>query len=104
MHKIDSASALARFASSCPNDSLRPLLEAKADLLADHDDLATFVIVEVTDTPDDLGRWPAPEIIETFGGWTVITIILSDDGEGIILFVPDNADPMLVAAILESER
>jgi hypothetical protein len=29
--------------------------------------------------------------VETFGGWEVITIILSDDGEGVILFVPTGA-------------
>lgn len=85
MHKINSASALARFADTCTDDTLRPLLRAKANLLAEYDDLATFIILDRTDTLDE---WPEPELVETFGGWTVITIILSDDGEGVILFVP----------------
>ena len=88
MHKIHSASALARFAETSTDDTLRPLLQAKADLLAEYDDLATFVIL----TPNDsLDRWPEPEIVETFVGWTVITIVLSDDGEGVILFLPSGA-------------
>lgn len=85
MHKIYSASDLARFAETCPDHTLRPLLQAKAELLADYDDLATFIIMEPGETVD---TWPEPELVETFGGWTVITIILSDDGEGVILFVP----------------
>jgi hypothetical protein len=88
MHKIHSASALARFAETCTDDTLRPLLRAKADLLAENDDLATFIILAPTDTQDD---WPEPELVETFGGWSVITHILSDDGEGVILFVPTGA-------------
>jgi hypothetical protein len=88
MHKIHSASALACFADTCADDTLRPLLRAKAELLAEYDDLATFIILEPTDTPND---WPEPELVETFGGWEVITIILSDDGEGVILFVPTGA-------------
>jgi hypothetical protein len=87
MHKINSASALACFAETCSDDTLRPLLQAKADLLAEYDDLATFVILTPNDTLD---AWPEPEIVETFGGWTVITIVLSDDGEGVILFVPED--------------
>lgn len=89
MHKIYSASDLARFAETCLDDALRPLLQAKAELLAEYDDLATFVIVE----PDDsLDTWPESELVEVFDGWTVVTIIVSDDGEGIILFVPSSVE------------
>lgn len=86
MHKIHTASALARFADTCTDDTLRPLLQAKADLLADYDDLATFIIMQPSESLD---AWPEPELVETFGGWTVITIVLSDEGEGVILFVPE---------------
>lgn len=88
MIEIHSASALARFAETCTDDTLRPLLIAKADLLAEYDDLATFIILEPTDTPE---AWPEPEFVETFGAWSVITIITGDSGEGVILFVPTGA-------------
>jgi hypothetical protein len=104
MHRINSVSALERFATTCPDESLRPLLTAKVDLLADYDDLATFVIVARTDTLDHLEPWPAPEVVEAFAGWTVVTIILSDEGEGVILFVPDDADRSLLASIMEGGR
>lgn len=86
MHKIQSASALARFAITCTDDTLRPLLQAKADLLAEYEDLATFIIMHPTDTLDD---WPEPELVEAFDGWTVVTIITGDSGEGVLLFVPE---------------
>lgn len=89
MHKIYSASALARFAGTCTDDALRPLLRAKAELLAEYDDLATFIIVE---PGDPLDTWPEPELVETFEGWNVITIVLSDAGEGMILFVPSSVE------------
>ncbi|WP_374414898.1 hypothetical protein [Novosphingobium colocasiae] len=87
MHKIYSASDLARFADTCPDDALRPLLQAKAELLAEYDDLATFIIVEPGDTiPAELTE---SELVEHHGGWSVITYILSDDGYGVVLFVPE---------------
>jgi hypothetical protein len=101
---MNSVSALERFASACPDDTLTPLLRAKAELLADYDDLATFVIVAPTDTLEHLEPWPAPELVEAFEGWTVVTIILSDEGEGVILFVPDDADRSLLASIMEGGR
>jgi len=104
MHSMNSVSTLARFASTCSDHTLAPLLRAKVELLADYDDLATYVIIAPTDTLDDLEPWPTPEVVETFAGWTVVTIILSDEGEGVILFVPDSADRSLMAAIMEGGR
>lgn len=45
------------------------------------------------------------EIIERVDGWQVVTFILSDWGEGLILFVPDDANPALVQACrMEDDR
>ena len=111
MHVIRSAEALSRLVATYP------ILRLKADLLEECEDLATVVVVQPHDSLDALDSeigWPLvsgalltkpAELIEREDGWQVVTFILSDWGEGLILLVPDDANPALVEACrTEDER
>ncbi|EQB17810.1 hypothetical protein L284_06420 [Novosphingobium lindaniclasticum LE124] len=99
-------------------NEIHTLLEAHLDRLAEYDgfdleDLAMFAIVMPGDAldgiEDDLGRSlidsagtfiQPPEIIHRHAGWFEVAFILSDDGFGLVLFVPidSNTDVKLMAA------
>ena len=40
---------------------------------------------------------PAWEVIEAHGHWFELTFVLSDDGAGMVVFVPETADAALLA-------
>ena len=46
---------------------------------------------------DTDGFCPAWEVIEAHGHWFELTFVLSDDGAGVVVFVPDTADAALLA-------
>jgi hypothetical protein len=48
-------------------------------------------------TFDTDGFCPAWEVIEAHGRWFELTFVLSDDGAGVVVFVPDTADAALLA-------
>lgn len=99
-------------------NEVHTLLEAHLERLAEYDgfdleDLAMFAIVAPGDTldsiEDDLGRSlidsdgtfiQPPEIVQKHTDWFEIAFILSDDGFGLVLFVPidSNTDTRLMAA------
>ncbi|QSR17178.1 hypothetical protein CA833_08260 [Novosphingobium sp. KA1] len=99
-------------------NEVHALLEAHLDRLAEYDgfdleDLAMIAIVAPGDTLDsiefDLGRSlidsaetfiQPPEIIQRHTDWFEVAFILSDDGFGLVLFVPinSNTDAKLMAA------
>ncbi|KQM13889.1 hypothetical protein [Novosphingobium sp. Leaf2] len=119
MFIIRTYAALSDVSAVLEGNEVHGLLEAHIERLAEYaafdlPDLAMFAIVMPGDTldsiEDDLGRSlidsagafiEPPEIIQKHRGWFEAAIILSDDGFGLILFVPiDSAtDARLTAAI-----
>ena len=92
--------------------ALRTLVEERVQALADEyanlelHELVTFVIVEAGDTLAAIDAQlgfsivdALPELVEQHGDYFEIVIVVSDDGYGVEVFVPINADvpPELVA-------
>lgn len=114
---IRTAEDLARVLSEPPDPELLSLLQAQADRLAEYPDftfeeLGMFAIVQPGDDlnsidaaigwallDDDTFARPV-ELIVQHGSWIEATFILSDDGFGLVLFVPIDAstDSQLLAA------
>jgi hypothetical protein len=110
MQIIRTAEELARAIASCLDPSLRTILEGHRDRLAEcadeytFEELAVFALCEAGDTADDLGqaigRQPGSwEYVCRHGEWLEAVIILSDDGFGWVVLIPDlpTTDPGLLA-------
>ncbi|WP_165323542.1 hypothetical protein [Rhizorhabdus phycosphaerae] len=85
---------------------LKSILRDRNAQLSGYDGIATFVIIEPEDDPGqieppplinlvdgfrfgDSGFTPSWEHIQDHGGWFELTYVLSDDGFGHIVLVPD---------------
>lgn len=113
---IDNPDSLARALNSCLAENIGRLLAARADLI----DLATFVIAGPGDSMRDIeaaagipiatnfvdgarygepGFMPSFEWVMDHGGLYEIPYVLSDDGSGVVLIVPDceGVDPVLLS-------
>lgn len=109
MISIRTAEALLCLAATHPDATLRQLLSIQAERLADYDlsEIAMLIVVEPSDTLEALEvaigrplRSMLPcELTVRHGDVTEWTFILSDDGFGLILYIPDNAHSALTAAI-----
>ncbi|QIG53787.1 hypothetical protein G6N82_06120 [Altererythrobacter sp. BO-6] len=115
---IRTAEELARALASPHECTLRERLEAQRDYLADYlhdytfEELALLVIVEPRDHLEDLN--PASgvrlvrdgtfafevEIANRYCDWLELLFVISDDGFGVVLFVPitGDIDPAILAA------
>ena len=118
---INNALAMARALDSPLEASLKRLLILRRDQLLeypDHDlsELACFIVAEPGDTIAQieaearmpLVSAPAFEWVQDHDGWLEAPTIVSDDGFGIVLLVPNhrNIDPALLSALrlqLEAE-
>ena len=106
MQIIRTAEDFARLLATHADPDLRSLLKAQADRLTayvDYDlsELAMFAIVEPGDDLNSIDSaigWSLldgdtfsrpVEIITQVRGWYEVTFILSDDGFGLVLYVPD---------------
>lgn len=96
--------------------ALAAVRNARLDQLSEYRDLATFIVVEPGDRPGDMQPDPTVNFVDglPFGhpdfvpswewcerhedGWE-LCFILSDDGAGDIILIPDREgiDPMLLA-------
>lgn len=107
MLKIADMATLARALDSPMDCVLRELLRQRCDQLladtgGDYDlgELAEFLVLEPHDAVADIEAAagypvvtsPAFEWVADHGGWYEAVTILSDDGFGIVLFVPDGED------------
>ena len=85
---------------------LKSILRARHAQLSDYGDIARFVIVEPGDDPvmiepppltnlvdgfrfDEPAFEPSWEHIQDHGGWFELTFVLSDDGSGSVVLIPD---------------
>jgi len=101
---------------------LRELLLAHVEKLSEYEgydlgELVSFVVVDCNDTVSDLdaalgfpvmanrfdgcrygepGFTPSWEVIEEHSNWFEMVYVLSDDGFGVVVFVPKHADPELL--------
>jgi hypothetical protein len=104
MTTIEDIEELERFLQSTSDTALRLLLRGRCNqLLADTDneydlsELVRFILVDLDDSIADIEAVskhpivtsPSFEWVVDHGGWLEGTTILSDDGFGIILLVPD---------------
>ena len=109
---IRTAEALAR---ALAQPELKCLLQVQADRLAEYNDydlseLGMFAIIQAGDALHEIDQaigWSLlkgdtfakpVELIARHSNWYEMTFILSDDGFGLVLFVPINADSKLIAA------
>jgi len=121
MLNVTNAVALARAMDSPIDHVVRDLLRQRGDQLLedtggeyDLGDLAHFIVVEAHDAVADIEaaagypliNSPAFEWVADHGGWYEAVTILSDDGFGIVLFVPDSdeVDRSLLALLRDLAR
>ena len=125
MHIYRTTEAIRTAADTHPDPELRQLLneriqslEAFDDLLDDLAYLLQVVVLQAGEGVADLqgfmgfpichcrstgvafdtdGFCPAWEVIEAYERWFELTFVLSDDGAGVVVFVPDTADAVLLA-------
>ena len=91
--------------------SIAPFLSSRLDDLAEYDDieldqLVNIVVGELGDKLDDLSaalgfraQDRPVDVIEAHPGWFELTYVLSDDGFGVVVYVPDDPaiDPRLLS-------
>jgi hypothetical protein len=102
MHCFRDASLLHQFLHTCPSPELVQLIGAHLKVLADFDDvplgeLAHFFILDRQDSTDALTLTLGGKLtdipIETclsHSKWFELTIIVSDDGFGYVVYIPKN--------------
>jgi len=98
---LTSARAI-RHAATCPQSAPESRLVHYAALL-DTDPIACLFVVQVGDSLADLaalrGRpFADPEFVHRYGHWLEAGFVISDDGWGHVVFVPDqpNIDPEIL--------
>lgn len=115
MLNIASSAAMARVLASPIDDHLRRLLTLRRQQLSGHGDLGDLAHFVVAEGPSDTiaaieaaAAYPiitdaSFEWVADHGGLFEAVTILSDDGFGIVLFVPDaqGIDPELIALCRE---
>lgn len=109
MIPIRSSADMDRALASELDADLKRALASKRDQLLEHEgyglgELAHFLVAEPGDDPAALSL-PAEPLFELVqlhpGGWFEAVLILSDDGFGLALFVPDrpDTDPALLSLV-----
>lgn len=122
MQIFTESKVIEKVVEACPDLELRKLLAAHVERLKEFDDysldqLVRFVVFEECDTVADLdaalgfpvmanrfdgcrygepGFSPSWEAIEEHMNWFEMVYVLSDDGFGVVVFVPKHADPELL--------
>ncbi|MFN3456423.1 MAG: hypothetical protein ACK4Z8_02460 [Novosphingobium sp.] len=111
MLTITNSAEMARVLSTMTDTTLKRILTDRVEQLAEYDgydlsELAHFLIVQPGDTLDTieaaLGFSPITshcEAVTNRGGWFEAVFVLSDDGFGWVLLVPD--DPAAPINLLE---
>jgi hypothetical protein len=110
MHTLRTHASIHHTAQHHPDPTLRKLISQRIEELTDYtEDLADLIhifILEPSDTLTtvdvqlgfSLGDRPI-DVIESHPGWYELTIVLSDDGFGVVLYVPicNDTGPQLLA-------
>lgn len=102
MHLITSSAAMATFLAQPLDPTLRRILTDRAEQLAEYDgydlgELAHFLIAQPSDTLEAIEAalrvsfaTHDPETVTEHGGWVEAVYLVSDDGFGRVLLVPDD--------------
>lgn len=103
MYPLRTHASIHQTAQHHPDSALRKLISRRIEELNDYtEDLADLIhilILEPSDTLTSvdvqlgfsLGERPI-DVIESHPGWYELTIVLSDDGFGVVLYVPKHPD------------
>jgi len=103
MHLLRTHASIHHTAQHNPDLTLRKLISRRIEELTDYtEDLSKLIhifILEPSDTLTtvdvqlgfSLGERPI-DVIESHSGWYELTIVLSDDGFGVILYVPKHPE------------
>lgn len=103
MHPLRTNASIHHAALQYPDPNLRNLLSRRIEELTDYtDDLAELLHIYILEPSDtlttvdvqlgfSLGERPI-DVIESHLGWYELTIVLSDDGFGVVLYVPKHPD------------
>ena len=98
MHTLRTHASIHHTAQHHHDPSLRKLISKRIEELSEYtEDLAELIHIHILE-PGDTWAWREPDVIESHPGWYEITIVLSDDGFGEVLYVPKHpdADPKLL--------
>jgi hypothetical protein len=119
---IRTAEDMARALASALDPPLKNRLRTYRDIFAEYpnhafDELGLLLVVQPGDRPGDLGQASETELVlpregsfqaeavKRYGQWFEVSFVLSDDGYGIVVLIPDqpNIDPKLLAACKASQ-
>jgi len=104
MHTITSSVAMAAFLAQPLDPTLRRILTDRVEQLAEYDgydlgELAHFLLVQPGDTLEAIEAALGfslttydPETVTEHGGWVEAIFVVSDDGFGWVLLMPDELD------------
>jgi len=103
MHPLRIHASIHHTAQQHPDPTLRKLITRRIEELTDHtEDLADLINIYILEPSDtlttvdvqlgfSLGERPI-DVIESHPGWYELTIVLSDDGFGVVLYIPISSD------------
>ena len=110
MHRLQTRAAIHHQAHHHPDPTLRNLIAQRIEELTDYTkDLADLLHILTLEPSDTLTSVDAElgfsleerplDVIESHPGWYELTVVLSDDGFGVVLYVPMHpaTDPKLLA-------
>lgn len=110
MHPLHTHASIHHTAHYHPDPNLRTLISSRIEELSDYtEDLANLIHIYILEPSDTLTTVDVQlgfslaersiDVIEGHPGWYELTIVLSDDGFGVVLYVPIgiDTDPQLLA-------
>ena len=111
MHPLQTHAAIHHQAHHHPDPNLRKLIAQRIDELTDYtEDLADLIHILILEPSDTLTSVDVQlgfslcerpiDAIESHPGWHELTWVLSDDGFGVVLYVP-STEPKLLAIFIK---
>ena len=103
MHPLRTHASIIHTAHNYPDPTLRKLISQRIDELSDYtEDLADLIHILILEPSDTLTTVDVQlgfslaerpiDVIESHPGWYELTIVLSDDGIGVVLYIPKHPD------------
>lgn len=108
MHPLRTHASIHHTAQYHPDPTLRKLISSRIEELTDYtEDLTELIHIFILEPCDTLTSVDVQlgfslaerpiDVIESHPSWYELTIVLSDDGFGVVIYVPICTDPHLLA-------